>query len=311
MNDMGQRFQLTVEAGGQRLDRFLAGALPTLSRSAVQRLMNAGDVWLNAAVQTRTSYKVQVGDMIVVRVPPPQSTSIEPEDLPLDVVYEDDAILVVNKAPGMVVHPGAGHPSGTLVNAVLAHCPDLQGIGGEVRPGIVHRLDKNTSGLIVVAKNDQAIRLLQRQFKQRTVRKRYQALLIGYLQQVEGIIDAPIGRHRRYRQKMAVTSSGKSARTRWQMRARYRDVKRRPYTLLNVHLLTGRTHQIRVHFAWLGYPLLGDGVYGPHHSPLNAPRQFLHAQELTIIHPVCAEEMTFVVPLHPDLQAVLADLTLE
>ena len=218
----GAMHTFEVAEGGARIDSFIASALPDLSRNAAQRLIRLGTVLVNEA-KTRAAYKVRAGDVIVVRIPPPHPVSIEPEALPLDVVYEDGDILVVNKAPGMVVHPGAGNPSGTLVNAVLAHCPDLQGIGGELRPGIVHRLDKDTSGVMVVAKHDRAIRALQRQFKQRTVEKVYIALVIGNLAQVEGIIDAPIARHRVHRQRMAVVANGKVARTRWRVRQRYRD----------------------------------------------------------------------------------------
>ena len=301
-------FALTVATGGARVDSYVAEMLPDLSRSMVQRLIESGDVQVNGA-STRAAYKVRLNDTIVVRVPPPQPVAIEPEALPLDVLYEDGDILVVNKAPGMVVHPGAGNPSGTLVNAVLAHCQDLQGIGGELRPGIVHRLDKDTSGVLIVAKNDHAIHALQRQFKERTVRKQYVALVIGNLVQPEGIIDAPIARHRIHRQRMAVTANGKVARTRWRVQRRYRDDQNRPYTLVDIRLLTGRTHQIRVHFSWLSYPIVGDTVYGPEHPPISAPRQFLHARSLTVLHPVTEEKMTFVAPLPDDLTAVLAALT--
>jgi 23S rRNA pseudouridine1911/1915/1917 synthase len=186
----------------------------------------------------------------------------------------------------------------------------LQGIGGELRPGIVHRLDKDTSGVLIVAKHDRAIHALQRQFKQREVRKMYVALVIGNIEQAEGVIDAPIGRHRVHRKRMAVVANGKPARTRWRVRGRYRDARNRIYTLLDVRLLTGRTHQIRVHFAWLGYPLVGDAVYGPVHSPLPAPRQFLHARVLTLLHPTTEEKMTFSAPLPDDLATFLASLAL-
>lgn len=304
----GETHTITVVESGERIDSFVAAALTDLSRSAAQRLIAAGHVQVNGAA-TRAAYKVRAGDVVTVHVPPPQPVAIEPEPLPLDVVYEDGDILVVNKAAGMVVHPGAGNPSGTLVNAILAHCPDLQGIGGELRPGIVHRLDKDTSGVLVVAKHDRAIRALQRQFKQRSVEKVYTALLIGNLAQDEGLIDAPIARHRVHRQRMAVVAKGKEARTRWRVVARYRDARQRPYTLVDVHLLTGRTHQIRVHFAWLGFPLVGDVVYGPSRPPLDAPRQFLHARSLTVAHPVTEERMTFTAPLPEDLVAVLGTLT--
>lgn len=301
---------LTVAAGGARLDRYVADALPDLSRAAVQRLISESQVTVNG-LPARSSHKVRSGDEVIVRVPPPRPATLEPEELPLDVLYEDGDILVLNKAAGMVVHPGAGNPSGTLVNAVLAHCPDLQGIGGELRPGIVHRLDKDTSGVLIVAKHDLAIRALQRQFKRRTVRKFYVALLNGSLPQEEGFIEAPIGRNRVHRQKMAVVANGKPSRTRWRVMEHLRDAQGHPYTLVEVQLLTGRTHQIRVHFAWLGYPLVGDRVYGPARQPLAAPRQFLHARDLTVVHPVTGEELTFSVPWPPDLQEVLQSLSRE
>ena len=303
----GTTFTLLVEDDGGRIDSFIAEALPELSRTAVQRLIDVGAVTVNGAVP-RSSYKVRRGDTVVVRVPPPQPVTLSPEALPLDILYEDADILVVNKAAGMVMHPGTGNLSGTLVNALLAHCDDLQGIGGELRPGIVHRLDKDTSGVLVVAKHDRAIRALQRQFKEREVRKTYVALVIGNIEQAEGVIEAPVGRHRVHRQQMSVIADGKPARTRWKVRGRYRDDRNRIYTLLDVRLLTGRTHQIRVHFAWLGFPLVGDAVYGPAHSPLPAPRQFLHARALTLLHPTTEEKMTFSAPLPEDLAQFLATL---
>ncbi|MBN2390551.1 MAG: RluA family pseudouridine synthase [Anaerolineae bacterium] len=306
--DHGTTFTLLIEDEGARVDSFIAEALPELSRTAAQRLIDAGEVTVNGAVP-RSSYKVRRGNAVVVHIPPSQPVALSPEPLPLDILYEDADILVVNKAAGMVVHPGAGNYSGTLVNALLAHCDDLQGIGGELRPGIVHRLDKDTSGVLVVAKNDHAIHALQRQFKQREVRKTYVALVIGNIEQAGGVIEAPIGRHRVHRKRMAVVTNGKPARTRWRVRGRYRDAHHRIYTLLDVRLLTGRTHQIRVHFAWLGYPLVGDAVYGPAHSPLLAPRQFLHARALTFQHPMTEEKMTFSAPLPDDLAEFLASLT--
>ncbi|MFN2283718.1 MAG: RluA family pseudouridine synthase [Anaerolineae bacterium] len=306
--DRTTTYTLHVEEDGGRIDTFIAEVLPDLSRTAVQRLIDAGTVTVNGAAP-RSSYKVRRGDTVVVHIPPAQPVALSPEALPLDILYEDADILVVNKAAGMVVHPGAGNYSGTLVNALLAHCDDLHGIGGELRPGIVHRLDKDTSGVMVVAKNDHAIHALQRQFKRREVRKIYIALVIGNIEQAEGVIEAPIGRHRVHRKHMAVVTNGKPARTRWRVRGRYRDAHNRIYTLLDVRLLTGRTHQIRVHFAWLGYPLVGDAVYGPAHSPLPAPRQFLHARTLTIQHPRTEDKMTFSAPLPDDLATFLASLS--
>ncbi|MBN1259774.1 MAG: RluA family pseudouridine synthase [Anaerolineae bacterium] len=303
-----REFALSAGAGGERIDKFLAQALPEFSRAALQRLIEEGEVTVGGET-VRVAYKVRKGDAIVVRVPAPKPSYLEPEALPLDVLYEDGDILVVNKAPGVVVHPGAGNPSGTLVNAVLAHCPDLRGVGGELRPGIVHRLDKDTSGVLVIAKHDQAIRALQRQFKRREVSKVYAALALGALPQDEGLIDAPLGRHSVHRRKMAVVGTGgKPARTRWRVTARLEDAGGRAYTLADVDLLTGRTHQIRVHFAWLGYPLAGDTVYGPARQPLDLPRQFLHARDLTLVHPATGETLTFSAPLPDDLARVLERL---
>jgi 23S rRNA pseudouridine1911/1915/1917 synthase len=303
----GTVFELTGTGDDERVDRFIAEARPELSRTAVQRLIDAGDVTVNGAT-VRAAYRVQPDDAIVVRVPPPRPTRLKPQPLPLDVLYEDADILVVNKTAGRVVHPGAGHPDGTLVNAVLAHCPDLRGVGGKLRPGVVHRLDKDTSGVIVLAKHDRALRGLQGQFKRREVRKIYVALLIGYLEQAEGVIDAPIGRDPRHRQRMAVVVDGKAARSRWRVRKRYHDDDNRPYTLVDIKPHSGRTHQIRVHFSWMGYPLVGDEVYGPRHRPLSAPRQFLHARKLTLTHPTSEAKMTFSAPLPEDLRRVLDTL---
>ncbi len=321
-----QTFILNVDKGGERLDRYVATALPDLSRTAVQRLIAEGKVTVNNAT-TRPAHKLHKDDIIVVHIPPPKPAELQPQALPLHILYEDEAILVVNKTAGMVVHPGAGHPDGTLVNAVLAHCPNLQGVGGERRPGVVHRLDKDTSGVIVLAKHDQAIRRLQQQFKHRTVQKTYIALVIGKLAPDEGIIDAPIGRHPRHRKRMAVVPQGRKAYSRWKvlkyLHQRSFDPKRqRPqddisfddaqddiiYTLVQVRPSTGRTHQIRVHLSWLGYPVVGDGKYGPSHPTLSAPRQFLHAHKLTLKHPQTEEAMTFVAPLPTDLEAILNDL---
>ncbi|HEY89858.1 MAG TPA: RluA family pseudouridine synthase [Thermoflexia bacterium] len=302
----GKIYTLTIPAAGDRIDKYLRDTLPALSRAAVQRLIAAGEITVNGKT-TSAAYDIRAGDEIVVHVPQPEPTELLPQDLPLDVLYEDTNIIVVDKAAGMVVHPAPGHPDGTLVNAILAHCPDLRGVGGVLRPGIVHRLDQETSGVLIVAKDDHALRELQRQFKARTVSKTYVALLIGRLTEAEGLIDAPIGRHPRQRKKMAVVAGGKPSRTRWAVMERLRDAQRRPYTLLAVELLTGRTHQIRVHFSWFGYPLVGDATYG-RRDPLVAPRQFLHARDLAITHPTTGERMTFSTPLPADLRDVLACL---
>ncbi len=306
----GKTLRLTATTGGDRLDRYVAKAIPDLSRTAVKRLIEAEDVTLNAT-STRPAQRLHEGDVITVHIPPPEPVDIVPESLPLSILYEDAHILVVNKAPGMVVHPGAGNTHGTLVNAILAHCPDLQGVGGKLRPGIVHRLDKDTSGVLVVAKNDKAIHQLQQQFKQRTVQKTYQALLVGRLKPLEGFINAPIGRHPVHRKRMAVIAGGRPSRTRWDARSYWLDAERHTYTFVHVALLTGRTHQIRVHFSWLGYPLVGDRKYGRSRQPIPAPRQFLHAHILTVQHPDTEETLTFTAPLPEDLDTVLQSLDME
>ncbi len=300
-------FEFVVMEEGERVDRYIADKIRALSRNAVQRLIDEIEIVVNDA-EVQKSYLLQVGDVVSVHIPPPKPTALEPEPIPIDVIYEDEDILVVNKDAGIVVHPGAGHRSGTLVNAILAHYPDIEGVGGERRPGIVHRLDMDTSGVMVVAKNDRALRYLQRQFKNRTVRKLYVTLVAGRIPQTEGRIEAPIGRHPVHRKRMAVRTGGKPARTQWRFRGYYRDERGGNYTLLDVRLLTGRTHQIRVHFSWFGYPLVGDRVYAPALVAQGAPRQFLHARRLTIEHPRTGDPMTFESQLPEDLQHVLDSL---
>ncbi len=298
---------LEAEVDGERVDRYVADQLPELSRTAVQRLIDAGQVTVDGE-HVQASHRLRTGERIVVRIPAPEPVELRPEPIPLDVLYEDADLIVVNKDAGMVVHPGAGHRTGTLVNAILARCPDLAGVGGEIRPGIVHRLDKDTSGVLVVAKHDQALRALQRQFKRRTVGKWYTALSVGRVPQERGLIEAPIARHRHHRRRMAVRAGGKMARTRWQVLDRYHDAAGRGYTLLDLKLLTGRTHQIRVHLSWLGYPLAGDNLYGPSYVAELAPRQFLHARKLAFDHPTTGDRMRFSAPLPGDLQDVLQGL---
>ncbi len=256
----------------------------------------------------KASYRLQAGEEITVDIPPIVTTSLAAEEIPLHIVFEDADVIVVDKAAGQVVHPAPGHTSGTLVNAILHHAPDLAGVGGEVRPGIVHRLDKDTSGLLLVAKNDQAHRALQRQFKERTVHKVYVALLDGVLTPRQGTIDAPIGRDPRQRQRMAVlvqpgNKQARAATTRYQVHTYFDG-----YTLVEAEPLTGRTHQIRVHFQFIGFPLVGDRVYGHRKQRLVCPRQFLHAQRLGFHLPATGEYMEFFSPLPPDLQAVLDQL---
>jgi len=288
-----------VEVGGERLDKAIAVHVPDLSRATAQRLIKAGVVTVNGRL-SKPSYRVQVGDEVVVRVPAEVPASVVPEHIPLDIIYEDDALLVVDKPAGMVVHPAYGHASGTLVNAVLAHCPKIVDVGGPDRAGVVHRLDKDTSGLILVAKDEEVRAALQRQFKRRQVAKTYLALVEGQVQPREGVIEAPVGRDKRQRKKMAVVRSGRDARTLYRAIERFAD-----HTLLEVRPHTGRTHQVRVHLAWLGYPVVGDVIYGRRRQRLLRGRHFLHAARLRFIHPTTKEEVELEAPLPPELAAVL------
>jgi 23S rRNA pseudouridine1911/1915/1917 synthase len=302
--------ELRVSEGGQRLDKYVAQVVLDLSRSRVQTLIEEGLVTVNGAI-VKSSYRVEVGDLVVVRVPPPEPVEVEPEVIPLDIVYENEDIIVVNKPAGMVVHPAYGHRTGTLVNAVLAHCPELAGAEDALRPGIVHRLDKDTSGLIIVAKNDSAQRYLQRQFKRREVKKVYVALLEGHLKPARGVIEAPIGRDKKRRQRMAVVEGGREARTEYRVMEYFGDASgkaSRPYTLVEAEPRTGRTHQVRVHFASIGYPLAGDPVYGLRKQRLSLRRQFLHAQTLGFRLPVSDEYIEFTAELPDDLRMVLGEL---
>ncbi len=301
---------LTAAQGGDRLDRYLAQALPDLSRSQLQRLIDDGFVAVNHVPVAKASTKLASGDEVVVRIPPPAPARAAPEDIPLDIVYEDDDLIVIDKPAGMVVHPAAGHFSGTLVNAVLAHAPDLEGVGDEKRPGIVHRLDKDTSGLIVVAKNDRAHRHLQAQFKDRLAQKLYLALVVGHPPTPVGRIEAPIGRDPKNRQRMAVLHEGdptaREAVTEYRTREMFK-----LFTLLEAEPKTGRTHQIRVHLSFLGCPLAGDTLYASRRSAgIKLPglnRHFLHAARLTLQLP-SGPTRTFESPLPPDLSRVLNEL---
>jgi 23S rRNA pseudouridine1911/1915/1917 synthase len=291
---------LVVSEPGERLDRWLAAQLPVRSRAEIQRWIGEGRVTLGGKPQ-KASYRVGVGDTVEVRVPVPEDYGVEPEPIPLEIVYENGDLLVIDKPAGMVVHPAAGHWHGTLVNAVLYHCPDLEGVGGVHRPGIVHRLDKDTSGLIVVAKNDRAHRDLQAQFKGREVQKLYLALVYGLVSPPSGEIAAAIGRDVRQRKRMAIEPGGRAAITRYETLGYYRK-----HTLLACHPLTGRTHQIRVHLAHIRHPIVGDSVYGGKRKPpAPCPRQFLHAHRIRFRLPGTGEEVEFTSPLPADLQEVL------
>lgn len=298
-DDLRERlFDIVVqeeEAG--RLDLYVARHSPDVSRSRAHRLIEDGLVTVNGRA-AKPSRPLQRGDRVVVRLPPPLPLDLEPEAIPLSVVYEDDDLLVVDKPAGLAVHPGAGRSRHTLVNALLARCPDLAGVGGVLRPGIVHRLDKDTSGLLLVAKNDRAHAALSRQLKERTVEKGYLALVTGRLEPGEGVIEGAIGRDPRNRKRMAVVEGGRPARTAYRVRERLRDC-----TFVEVTPSTGRTHQIRVHLAAVGHPVVGDAVYGRPSALVG--RQFLHACRLGFRHPADGRPLLFESPLPPDLQQAL------
>jgi 23S rRNA pseudouridine1911/1915/1917 synthase len=298
-----QRITFAAEESGQRLDVVVARQLPDLSRAQVQRLIRTGAVTVGGR-PSKPAYRAEAGDQIAVIVPEETETPALPEPIPLDVIYEDEHLLAVNKPAGMVVHPAAGHSSGTLVNALLAHCPQAADVGGLRRAGIVHRLDKDTSGLLLVAKDAETHSALQRQFKKRRVRKTYVALVEGSdVVPHEGVIEAPVGRDQRKRKQMTVSRTGRPAVT------QYRVIEAFRYnTLLEVRPHTGRTHQVRVHLAWMGYPLVGDRVYGRRKQRLLADRHFLHARELQFTHPATGDEVTLVAPLPRKLVAVLERL---
>lgn len=294
--------RLIADQPGVRLDRWLTDQLADRSRSEIQRWIAEGRVTVDGR-DVKASQKLAPGQVVVVEIPPPEPAEIQPEPIPLDIVYEDDDLLVVNKPAGMVVHPGPGnvHISGTLVNAVLAHVPDLE-VGGQRRPGIVHRLDKDTSGLIIVAKHDRALRHLQAQFKARRVEKIYLALVEGVVGATRGRIEAPIGRDPRHRQRMAVVTdgSGRDAVTEFIVRERFEG-----YTLVEALPKTGRTHQIRVHMAYIGHPLVGDAVYGRHRQRLLCDRQMLHAWQLAFRLPGSGDKISLEAPMPEDFERML------
>jgi len=293
---MNRKLEFTAATAGERLDKYVAEQC-RISRSYAQKLIDEGQVAVNGRA-AKVSHKLNAGDRIAVSIPPPLPISLAPEDIPLKVVYEDKDVVVVDKPAGLLVHPAAGQHTGTLVNAILARCPDLGEINGSIRPGIVHRLDKDTSGLMMVAKNEAAQRSLSRQIKQRSIKKGYLALVLGHLTPEQGAIDAPIGRHPKDRKRMAVVSGGREARTEYKVIRHFDD-----YTLVEAMPETGRTHQIRVHFAAIGHPIFGDHVYGKR-SPLLG-RQFLHAHRLGFKLPSSGKFVEFRAGLPPDLEEVL------
>ncbi|EAC5533310.1 RluA family pseudouridine synthase [Listeria monocytogenes] len=287
----------------ERVDKVIAEMMGK-SRSAIQLMLKSGDITVNGEL-AKPNYKVQVGDEIHYEVREPEELEVLAEDIPLDIYFEDKDMLVVNKPEGMVVHPSAGHASGTLVNALLFHCDDLSGINGKIRPGIVHRIDKDTSGLLMVAKNDHAHESLAKQLKDKTSDRGYIALVHGDIVHQKGTIEAPIGRAKEDRQKMAVVRDGKEARTHFEV------LERLPgYTLINCKLDTGRTHQIRVHLKYIGHPLAGDPKYGPKNT-IKGNGQFLHAAKLGFDHPTTNERMTFEAPLPSSFEKALKSLRQE
>jgi 23S rRNA pseudouridine1911/1915/1917 synthase len=296
-------------AAGQRLDTYLAARLPALSRTRLQRLIEGGHVAHHAGGRglaggrrrtARAGDRLRAGDRVEVVIPPTRSAGLVPEPIPLDVVFEDAEVLVINKPAGLTVHPGAGRQTGTLVHAILAHCPGLPGIGGEDRPGIVHRLDKDTSGLLVVAKTERALRALQAQIQTRRAGREYRALVHGRVARPDGRIEAPIGRDPRHRTRMAVVASGRRAVTHYRVAEAFGAA-----TLLDVRLETGRTHQIRVHCAYVGHPVVGDPVYGRRPNPWGLARQALHAHRLTFAHPLSGAPVSFTAPLPADMATAL------
>mgnify|MGYP005768376357 CR=1 FL=1 len=287
-----------------RLDAYIASKQSDLSRSNIQKLIDSGDILVNNSIK-KMSYKVQEGDVIHINVPEAREANIKPENIPIDIIYQDNDIIVVNKPKGLVVHPADGNPDGTLVNAIMAICKDgLSGIGGELRPGIVHRLDKDTSGLLIVAKNDKAHRLMSEQIKNREVRKIYIALVKGVVSENEATIDMPIGRSTKDRKKMAVRKDGKEAVTHFKVLKRYPN-----YTLLEVKIDTGRTHQIRVHMAEIGHPVVGDMVYSSGKNEFGVEGQMLHAKSLDFKHPITGEQMHLEAPLPKYFEDVLDKLS--
>ncbi|HEY9855658.1 MAG TPA: RluA family pseudouridine synthase [Stenomitos sp.] len=293
---------LTVppEAKGERLDQFLHRHIPTLSRSRLQELIEAGSVLLNGK-PAKPSLKLKGGEAVQYEIPAPRELAVAAEAIPLDVVYEDSDLIVINKPQGMVTHPAPGAWEGTLVNALLAHCQDLSGIGGVARPGIVHRLDKDTSGLLVVAKNDAAHQALSAQIAAKTAKRQYLTVVHGVLPTEGGSIEAPIARHPTERIKMAVVPGGRPALTHWRVLESFPDA-----SLVEVTLATGRTHQIRVHMAHLGHPVVGDPVYGPKvRFPVKLEGQALHAFRLAFDHPTTGERLEFEVPPPERFQTLL------
>ena len=288
---------------GKRLDIYIAENFNELSRTMIKKLIESNNILVNDKSE-KVSYKVQANDNISIDIPEAKETKLKAQEIPLDIIYEDSDIIVINKPKGMVVHPANGNPDGTLVNAILSICKNsLSGIGGELRPGIVHRLDKDTSGLIIVAKNDKAHINMSEQIKERNVKKTYIALVRGNVPEEEATINMPIGRSTKDRKKMAVTKNGKQAITHFKVLKRYSK-----YTLLEIKIETGRTHQIRVHMAEIGYPVVGDAVYSNGKNEFGIEGQMLHAYKLEFMHPITNKHMELTAPLPHYFEEILKKL---
>ncbi|MFR0822760.1 MAG: RluA family pseudouridine synthase [Clostridia bacterium] len=301
--------QWTVEKTEEfiRIDAYISKKMQDISRAMVQKLLEEKQIQVNG-ITPKPSYKVQAGDTISIQIKPPKETNLQAQEIPIEIMYEDEDILVVNKPKGLVVHPGNGNPDGTLVNAIMAKCKDgLSGIGGEIRPGIVHRLDKDTSGLLIVAKNDKAHITMSEQIKNRQVKKTYIALVKGIITEREATINMPIGRSTKDRKKMAVTKDGKEAITHFKVIKRYQKTEA-SYSLLEVKIETGRTHQIRVHMAQIGHPIIGDMVYSNGKNEFGVEGQCLHAQKLAFKHPTTGKQIEIEAPLPTYLQDILEQL---
>ena len=303
MNFSMRSFLVEPKDAGKRIDAFLASKNQDISRMAVQRMIEIGNIMVNGQ-KSKASYKVCEGDNIILEEEKPKDILLKVQDIPIEIIYEDKDIIVVNKPKGMVVHPGNGNPEGTLVNSLMAICKDsLSGIGGEIRPGIVHRIDKDTSGLLIVAKNDKAHINLSEQIKNHQVKKTYIALVRGIVKENEATINMPIGRSPNDRKKMAVVKNGKEAITHFKVLKRYDN-----YTLLQVNIETGRTHQIRVHLAKIGYPIIGDEVYSSGKNEWNIKGQCLHAKSLDFKHPTTNEQIHLEAELPEYFQSLLKEL---
>lgn len=296
-----EELHFNADITGERIDKFLDGRIESLSRSYIQKLIKEKKILVNQ-LPVKANYKLTTGDTIILQIPDPEPLDIQPENIPLDILYEDDDLLMVNKPKGMVVHPSVGHTTGTLVNAVMYHCKeDLSGINGVMRPGIVHRIDKDTTGVLVICKNDKAHNFVAEQLKEHSITRKYRAIVNGVIKEDEGTVNAPIGRHPTERKKMAINEkNGKHAVTHYRVLERFAN-----HTYIECQLETGRTHQIRVHMASLHHPLLGDTVYGSQKNPYHLEGQTLHAMVLGLIHPSNGSYLEVTAPLPEYFQKLL------